>query len=439
MRTGFFLSWDGMLRQPSPKAYIMPCMRFLACASLLVVGLIYSGCAKRAKNLVVQDSPPAPAMDQAHSFSHEPRAESFILSHAMQKSGGMPSRQMSSPMEASAPDLKDLEMQPPSNASTAPAARLVHHSGEIVTNSTEPKLLVDSAISVAKGFGGFVEMLRGERVVLRIPVARFTQAFDSLLHLGTLVRHERSAEDVTEQYQDVGLRLSISAQTIERLKALVDLAEKDEEKLRLLGRIKQLREEMEVLDAQRKSLKDLADFSRLVFHVLPHSPEGARTAWNDVAELRWLHNLKPVHDRRTIKGDYLPLATPRDMVTISKRTWLRAMFSWLLDGGRWRVGSAGGSELRAMELENLPRGDSEFWRSALKHRQAERWKKVDSLEAGEFRLLRMEGFGPQPEVYLVGFRARNKKLHLVEAYFPSLVEEQRYGKGVMASLAGGVQ
>ena len=309
-----------------------------------------------------------------------------------------------------------------------PQGRMVHYDGSITQRSARPEAVLDSAIHYVRSLGGELEKRDNQSATLRIPVEKFRAAFDSLLKFAEVLDKSISALDITESFRDNELRIKIARATIERLKAILLKTEKDEEKIRLLNEIKRLSETLEGLERQRQTLQTSADFSTLKLSVMPYFPAAARYASNEITGFRWIKGLTPFKPESRKHGDYLKLGIPKGMVLVD------ADYRW---GKLWRVSSADGAEYWSGRRKNIPMGDTEFWLAALKERMYSEFADVDTMTAGNYKILTLRSYGAEPYVYLVGIYAHEKDLDVVEAYFPSQVQKDRFQKDIISSIAGG--
>ncbi|MFC1584276.1 DUF4349 domain-containing protein [Fibrobacterota bacterium] len=405
--------------------------------SALILTLLISGCAK---------SPPPP---KAEGGRYEPAGsyqDDLAYGPAAVDNASMdaPASMMAEPAPMAAPARRGRAMSKmqqmesramPSGGSgelTAPKAqpqgaaekRMVYYQGSITQRATDPKVIVDSAIAYVKSLEGYVESQMRNTVVLRVPVDRFQDAFDSLLQFATVLRKSISAQDITEAYQDNELRLKIARATLNRLQELLKKAEKAEDKLRLLREIKRVSENLEQLENRKTMLKTMADFSRITLTVNPHRPMARLPRQRDIAAFAWINKLDPFAEPVKYKGDYLEFAAPEGLVVLEDKKY-------------WEAVSADGVRFRVRQLKNNPKGTTGFWFTCIRERIAERYKDHKELDAGGFKLLQSTSFSKKPYVYVVGVRETDKYLEVVEIYYPSADQEKRHSAAIVKSITAG--
>lgn len=126
-------------------------------------------------------------------------------------------------------------------------------------------------LETEKGFvAAFVEhrqqgVQRRAEWTLRIPAGRFQAVADQLGALGSPVRRELLADDVTDAYIDLEARLAGQRRLEERLLTLLDKQAGDlSEVLRVETELSRVRQEIERLEAQHRAMKDRVALSTLV-------------------------------------------------------------------------------------------------------------------------------------------------------------------------------
>ena len=131
-------------------------------------------------------------------------------------------------------------------------------------------------------------------------------------------------------------------------------------------------------------------------------------------------------DKRSARGAHtfdLKLTVPKGMVRLVLR-------------GSVVAESPDGSVLRSGKLRNEPRGSAQLWIEAVRLRLAPEFEDATVETVGAYEVLRMVGIEDGYR-YLVALRVQGRRLHLVEAYFPSADHEARQSDAVRAVLAAG--
>ena len=372
---------------------------------VLVVLVVLSGCAKRASYSAYAEEP------------YESGEGYFEADMVLDED---------TPMSRSAPAFRDAAA-PPGAATAEPvvalAPRMVHYNGYLHLRVTDPSAAVEEVADRARALGGYVENLSESRVTVRVPVDRFEESVESTASLGDVIDRSITAEDVTEAYTAVDLRLQTAQATRKRLVELLARAGTEEEKLSLLRQIQRVSEEIDLVEAQLRTLARLASHSRLTVDFSARSAFSSQTDTSDVAGLDWIARLSPFRRDVGSVGRRLELPVPEGLVALAPR-------------GRFIAESADGAVVWTGRLENQPRGSADFWIEAIAERLAPEFAQSAVTTVGGWQVLRLE----ESETgyrYLIAVMDAGRRLKLVEIYYPAAEQEQRYGAAILAALGGG--
>lgn len=295
----------------------------------------------------------------------------------------------------------------------APAnARLLVRDGSVNLASARIDETLDSAEALAVRLGGYVQSRSAVQATLRVPVARFDEAFAAVQRLGRLLGHSQSAQDVTGEVQDLDLKIRIQERLLDKLQELLVKESDAKRRQDLLREIQGTAETLERLRRRRDGLAKLAAFSTLDVTV-----QAARTGLqqDDLAAFAWIGALQARReDDRSPRGKRLRLAAPEGMVELPRRDSRR----------EWMAASADGAEFRARRLPNVPRGDARFWREALRLRLAPGFASCDTLALGSWLALRLRADDPTGWTWWIAVQTRGKRLYLAQAFYPDSALEQ---------------
>ena len=149
-------------------------------------------------------------------------------------------------------------------ASTAAqgAARSIISTGGITLEVQQTKDAVEAVREIAAKLGGYVESQTvsssyGESasLALRVPAARFDEAFAQLGGIGKVLDENRSSSDVTAQHVDLQARVEALEASIERLTELMSGAASTGELIEAESALTQRQAELDGLQAQLTSLE----------------------------------------------------------------------------------------------------------------------------------------------------------------------------------------
>ena len=121
--------------------------------------------------------------------------------------------------------------------------------------------------SIAVNLGGYVAQMNlyEDRVyiVIKVPVEKFEDAIKMVREVGEVVEVSTSASDVTEEYVDLNARLNALRRVEERLLSLLDKAQTVEEILKVEDYLRNIRVEIERIEAQLKYLERRVEYSTI--------------------------------------------------------------------------------------------------------------------------------------------------------------------------------
>jgi len=326
--------------------------------------------------------------------------------------------------EASAVD-KPTEGTPSEVPAAPKTHRMVHYNGTAQLRVTSPNAAIDLATQLVREQGGFVEHLAGTVLTLRVPVAKFHDVWKALLALGDVISKSTEADDITDAYLAVDLRLQIATAALNHLIALLPKTRNEREKLDLLREIQRLTEEVDGLHSQLVTLASMADFSRITLTFVPHEVNENGAHESDVAALSWIRELSPFHQTVAEAGKKAVLTVPADFVRLKAREHFIAE-------------SADQAQIWASRRDNVPHGDDAFWVAALKTRLGPEFASTEEATIGPFRVLRLVDRSDKPYTYVVGVHVDGDRLAVVEIYYPGAEQEKRHRSAVEAALVKGL-
>ena len=357
---------------------------------------------------------------------HEPptgsRADAVAFSRLMARAS-MEKMSVGAMPESLASESVSADVQ--SELVTPVLDRQIHYEGLIHLRATQPRQVLEQATEWTREVGGYIESLTTQQIVLQIPVPHFRPLYDKIIGLGDIVAKSLSARDVTEAFQDVDLRLKQSKTTRNRLLALIENINDKREKLRLLREVERLTAEIESLEAQMARLKAQVEFSRLTLNVEGRGNFGASQS-EELLGFEWINALRPDHQLGERGVREFELAVPSGFVQLQ-------------ESKLWHVAIADGAAMWTEKRDNEPKGDTRFWLDAIKWRLSDRFAQVEVKAVGDFSLLRYMSREEPRFVYWIGVYAKDDKMFVAQAYFPSLEHEKRYESAANVSLQGGVK
>jgi hypothetical protein len=127
---------------------------------------------------------------------------------------------------------------------------------------------------IAKDSGGYLSQRSDQQIAVRVPRPRFDEAMLAVAKLGDVLHKNVSAEDVTDEYTDLDLRLKNERVTRDRLETLLATAGV-KEAIEIHRELAKVTEEIERLEGRLKVLRDRIGFSTITVSFQAAPPQQA--------------------------------------------------------------------------------------------------------------------------------------------------------------------
>lgn len=160
-------------------------------------------------------------------------------------------------------------------SATPPASdRMLVYRGEIRVEVARPEDAGRAFLAQVMAWGGYLQSQQGATWTVRLPAQRFDEALAALLVAGRVLDESRQANDVTEEFLDLGIRLDTARKSRERLLEVLAKAEKVEDILKVEAELRRLTEEIERMEGRRKYLADQVALATLsaTFQAIAQAP-----------------------------------------------------------------------------------------------------------------------------------------------------------------------
>jgi hypothetical protein len=164
-------------------------------------------------------------------------------------------------------------------AQDAAKNRMLIQRGEIRVEVPRPDDVAREYVAAVVAMGGYLHSQQGTTLVVRLPAQRFDEAFAAARALGRVLGESRQANDVTDEFVDLGIRIDTARKARDRLLEVLAKAEKVEDILKIEAELRRLTEEIERMEGRRKVLVDqvaLATLQVQLFAVAPPPPPKKR-------------------------------------------------------------------------------------------------------------------------------------------------------------------
>jgi hypothetical protein len=134
--------------------------------------------------------------------------------------------------------------------------RLLIQRGQIRIEVARPEDAMREYVAKVQQWGGYLQKQVGTTLTIRLPAAKFDEAFALARAAGRVLSESREADDVTEEFLDLGIRLDNAKKSRDRLLEILQKADKVEDILKVETELRRLTEEIERMEGRRKFLAD---------------------------------------------------------------------------------------------------------------------------------------------------------------------------------------
>jgi hypothetical protein len=159
---------------------------------------------------------------------------------------------------------------PTDHAQEKPAAPLLIYTGTVGMEAPEPAVVpatIDKIIDLAESFGGYLAARTDTSVVIRVPSRHFRDAMTGLEKLGDVKRRGVNAEDVSEQYHDLEVRLANLKTVQKRLQEFLAKAANVNEALQVEHELERVGQEIDRIEGRMRFLRARATFSTITVDI----------------------------------------------------------------------------------------------------------------------------------------------------------------------------
>lgn len=144
-----------------------------------------------------------------------------------------------------------------------PGGPLLIYTANMVMATFEVEPIQEQAIAMVEELGGYVSNRSSYQIVLRVPAREFRSVLDGLSELGDVLDMNWDAQDVTDQFTDLDIRLRNAMETRDRLEALLEQASKIEDILAIEEELRRLTLEIEQMSGQMRLLENRIAYSTI--------------------------------------------------------------------------------------------------------------------------------------------------------------------------------
>lgn len=119
--------------------------------------------------------------------------------------------------------------------------RIIIYTARLQMSVVDVEAALTSAQKLCTEAGGYMDALTSNSITLRVPARNFDSVLDDVRKLGQVLSREVRAQDVTDEYVDLRLRLKNAEATRDRLLAILEQARTVKETLEVERELSRVR------------------------------------------------------------------------------------------------------------------------------------------------------------------------------------------------------
>ena len=150
--------------------------------------------------------------------------------------------------------------------SQQPQRRMLVYTGQVNVEVPRAEDAAHAFLARIEQWGGYLQRQSGATLTVRLPAKHFDAAFASVRESGRVLSESRQANDVTEEFVDLEIRVGNVRQARGRLLEILKLAEKVEDILKVEAELRRLTDEIERMEGRLKYLRDQVAMATLRAH-----------------------------------------------------------------------------------------------------------------------------------------------------------------------------
>lgn len=238
----------------------------------LIVGPVLWGCAS-PKYAMYMDSSRARESNSAVASPDFVAGTSLGVSSARERTqlGFTPATGVPLRARQHAPAAKVAEEQPSAqlaadkgaNQTVPEAQRMLIYTGQLGIAVADVESSVQATQKLAEEVGGYMLTMSANAITIRVPAKQFFPVLERLKALGQTISKDVSAQDVTDEYTDLQLRLRNAEALRDRLVAILEKAANVKDTLEVERELNRVREEIERIKGRIAQLDKLIAYSTI--------------------------------------------------------------------------------------------------------------------------------------------------------------------------------
>jgi hypothetical protein len=244
------------------------------------------------------------------SWGQSPEASGLIASDRARAPGGSSGRTLYDDSQAAdtvAPELslgyvEGGEFAPARPAEPAKPAEPVALARKMIYSARYRVMVaavdeaIDTLLAETDRSGGYLAERQDTPLVLRIPAAAFRDFLATVAALGRVLEESMQANDVTDAYTDLAIRLENAEHTRTRLLALLEKAEETKDTLLIEEHLRRLTGEIEQMKGRLRLLENQIAFSTVRVRLEGNAPAEKPVPEKSRSRFRWINALGIAQD-----------------------------------------------------------------------------------------------------------------------------------------------
>ena len=143
------------------------------------------------------------------------------------------------------------------------AQRMLIYSGRLAMAVADVESSVQATQKLANEVGGYMLTMSANSITIRVPAKQFFPVLERLKALGQTISKSVTAQDVTDEYVDLQLRLKNAEVLRDRLVAILEKAANVKDTLEVERELNRVREEIERIKGRLAQLDKLIAYSTI--------------------------------------------------------------------------------------------------------------------------------------------------------------------------------
>ena len=128
---------------------------------------------------------------------------------------------------------------------------------------------IDAVVDIAVAMGGYISKQDNRSVTVRVPSARFRDAMKEMEKLGDVTHRSVQAQDVSEEFHDLSIRLKSLLATRKRIEEFLKKAKTIQEVLQIEKQLARLNGEVDRIQGRMRYLSARAAYSTITVALQP--------------------------------------------------------------------------------------------------------------------------------------------------------------------------